>query len=67
MRDDPVIAAVREVRHRISESVDHDPYRLVAYYRQRQERCRSRPARLQQPGGASSDSAAALAGGEEVG
>ena len=38
MRDDPVIAAVREVRHRISESVDHDPYRLVAYYRRRQLR-----------------------------
>ena len=29
--------AVREVRHRISEPVGHDPHRLVAYYRQRQE------------------------------
>ncbi len=38
MRDDPVIAAVREVRHRISRSVGHDPYRLVEYYRQRQKR-----------------------------
>lgn len=25
------IAAIREVRHRISESFGHDPYRLVAY------------------------------------
>ena len=41
MRNDPVIDAVREVRHRISESVGHDPYRLVAYYRQRQERRRN--------------------------
>lgn len=47
MGNDPVIAAVREVRHRISESVDHDPYRLVAYYRQRQER-RERPTHGQQ-------------------
>lgn len=38
MRHDPVLDAVREVRHRISESVGHDPHRLVAYYRQRQAR-----------------------------
>ena len=38
MRRDPVIEAVREARHRISESVGHDPHRLVAYYRQRQAR-----------------------------
>jgi hypothetical protein len=25
------IAAIREVRHRISERFGHDPYRLVAY------------------------------------
>lgn len=25
------IAAIREVRHRISEELGHDPYRLVAY------------------------------------
>ena len=42
MRDDPVIRAVREARHRISESVGHDPHRLVAYYRQRQEGRRNR-------------------------
>ena len=60
MRDDPVIAAVREVRHRISEAVDHDPYKLVAYYRQRQESHRNRPTRLQQPGGAYSDGATTL-------
>ena len=50
MRDDPVIAAVREVRHRISQSVGHDPQRLVAYYRQRQEDRRNRPARRQPDG-----------------
>ena len=26
MSDDPVIQAVRKVRHRISESVGHDPH-----------------------------------------
>ena len=50
MRDDPVIEAVREVRHRISESVGHDPQRLVAYYRQRQERRRNRLPRPQPDG-----------------
>jgi hypothetical protein len=29
---DPVIDEVREVRHRISERVGHDPARLVACY-----------------------------------
>ncbi len=29
---DPVIEEVREVRHRISARVGHDPTRLVAYY-----------------------------------
>lgn len=40
--DDPAIAAVREARHRISATVDHDPRKLVAYYRQLQERHRER-------------------------
>ena len=38
MTSDPVIDAIREVRHRISASVDHDPKRLVAYYRELQQR-----------------------------
>ena len=33
MTADPTIAAVREVRHRISASVGHDPKRLVDYYK----------------------------------
>ena len=32
MKDDPVIARIREVRHRISEACGHDPKRLVEYY-----------------------------------
>ena len=47
MKNDPVIEAVREVRHRISESVGHDPHRLVAYYRQRQKRRGNRQVRPQ--------------------
>ena len=38
MKDDPVIQAVRDARHQISESVGHDPRKLVEYYRQRQEK-----------------------------
>lgn len=31
-QSDPVIDEIREVRHRISARVAHDPARLVAYY-----------------------------------
>jgi hypothetical protein len=46
MKDDPdefhdegdeVIAEVRAARHRISARFGHDPYRLVAYYMERQK------------------------------
>ncbi len=40
---DPVVDPVREARHRISESVGHDPVRLVEYYLERQKK---NPARL---------------------
>ena len=36
MKDDPVIARIREVRHRISEACGHDPRLLVEYYMKRQ-------------------------------
>lgn len=42
MKDDPTIAAVREARHRISQSVDHDPRKLIEHYKQLQERHRKR-------------------------
>jgi hypothetical protein len=42
MKDDPTIAAIREARHLISESVCHDPRKLVEYYRQLQQRHRER-------------------------
>jgi hypothetical protein len=32
MNDDPVIDRIREARHRISASFDHDPKKLVHYY-----------------------------------
>jgi hypothetical protein len=32
MKDDPAIAKIREVRHRISAEHDHDPRKVVAYY-----------------------------------
>ncbi len=47
MKDDPVIQAVRDARHEISESVDHDPQKLLEYYRQRQKRYGDRLVRRQ--------------------
>ncbi len=40
--DDPAIEAVRAVRRRISERFGHDPWKLVEYYRELQERHRDR-------------------------
>jgi hypothetical protein len=39
---DPVIDEVREVRHRISARVGHDPARLVTYYIELQQQSRGR-------------------------
>ena len=39
---DPVIDEIREVRHRISASCDHDPAKLVAFLMQYQEQFRDR-------------------------
>jgi hypothetical protein len=39
---DPTIDEVREARHQISESVAHDPRKLVEYYRKIQERFQER-------------------------
>lgn len=48
MKDDPAIEAVREARHRISESIDHDPRKLVEHHRHLQkchrERIEAQPA-----------------------
>ncbi len=42
MKTDPTIDAIREVRHQISASVDHDPRKLVEHYRKLQERHQER-------------------------
>lgn len=41
-KSDPVIDEVRQVRHRISARVGHDPVRLVAYYIELQSGYRDR-------------------------
>ena len=38
MKVDPAIDEIREIRHRISEAVNHDPKELVKYYIKLQER-----------------------------
>lgn len=35
-KEDPAIQQVRDVRHQISASVNHDPQALIAYYLERQ-------------------------------
>ncbi len=41
-KDDPTIARIRAVRHRISQQFDHDPQKLVAHYIALQEAYRRR-------------------------
>lgn len=40
--DDEEITRVRAARHQISERFGHDPYRLVAYYMEKQQAHRDR-------------------------
>lgn len=42
MKPDPALVEVREVRHRISASVEHDPRKLVEHYQRLQERHKER-------------------------
>ena len=42
MQDDPAMAQVREVRHRISQQYAHDPKKLVEYYIRLQEKYKDR-------------------------
>jgi hypothetical protein len=44
MQEDPTLRRIREARHEISEENDHDPVKLVAYYRELQEKHASRMA-----------------------
>lgn len=46
---DEEIACVRAVRHRISERFGHDPYRLVAYYMERQRQHEDRLVHAPEP------------------
>ncbi len=41
-QNDPIIDEIREVRHRISARLDHDPARLVAYYMELQKQYKDR-------------------------
>ncbi len=42
MKADPAIDEIREIRHKISESVNHDPRELIKYYMKLQENDRGR-------------------------
>lgn len=46
---DPVIDEIREVRHRISARVGHDPARLVAYYIELQKQYEARLVSNREP------------------
>ncbi len=45
MGEDPVIQDIRRIRQQISQEQEHDPRKLVEYYRQRQQ---GHPERLWQ-------------------
>jgi len=42
MQEDQAIAEIREVRRRISEECDHDPRKLIGYYKELQLRHKER-------------------------
>ena len=42
MKEDPAIAAIREIRHKISASVGHDTQKLIEHYQHLQQRYRDR-------------------------
>ena len=42
MKDDPAIAQIPEVRHKISETHGHDPKRVIEYYIQFQQKYKER-------------------------
>jgi hypothetical protein len=45
MQEDQAIAEIREVRRRISEECDHDPRKLITYYKELQLRHQERLVR----------------------
>jgi hypothetical protein len=47
--DEEEIDRVRAARHRISERCGHDPYRLVAYYMERQSEHQDRLVQVEEP------------------
>ena len=57
---DPVIDEIREVRHRISARVGHEPARLVAYYIELQKRYEDRLVAAERAAGPAGDSTAGL-------
>jgi hypothetical protein len=48
MQEDQAIAEIREVRRRISEECDHDPRKLITYYKELQLRHKERLLRPDQ-------------------
>jgi hypothetical protein len=49
LEDEEEIARVRAVRHRISHRFEHDPYRLVAHYVERQKEHQDRFVHAPEP------------------
>ena len=46
MRPDPTIERIRHIRHEISEQCDHDPEKLIEYYRRYQQKFSGRLIRM---------------------
>ncbi len=50
MKDDPAIERIRTVRHKISETHQHDPRQLIRYYMQLQKQHEDRFRSAEKPG-----------------
>ena len=47
MKDDPGIKRVRDARHAISAACEHEPQKLLAYYRKREQERQKRAQEAQ--------------------
>ncbi|OLE54917.1 MAG: hypothetical protein AUG51_06165 [Acidobacteria bacterium 13_1_20CM_3_53_8] len=48
MQEDQVISRIREARRQISEECEHDPHKLVAYYKELQKKHKERIVRSEE-------------------
>ena len=48
MKEDPTIERIRKTRHEISEKCDHDPKKIIEYYKKFQKKLDKKPTEKSQ-------------------